>query len=459
MRLTRKSLAVVGAAALVLVGLPGVGHTAPAAAITQVGDYFPVTPSRILDTREGNGAPKHTVGADQTLTLQVAGRGGVPSTGVSAVVLNVTVANTSSASFMTVYPTGISRPNASNLNITKGWVGANSVTVKLGTGGAVNLYNQAGTLDVIADVTGYYAATDGIGAAGTGGEMQPFTAPFREIDTRDGYGALQNGDTIELPFGTLDNDVNSHIKAAAINVTAVDANAPGFFTAWSGIGSAPNASLVNFTAGSIVPNYAIVPTMPCTYSTDICPTDEHDQSFTIKYTGGGSVDLIVDIIAFVDDNTVGGGLHFTPSDPVRIVDTRSGLGISSPLGNDASTNMVVPAADRDDNTFAISANVTGVNPTAKTFVQLWPTSEPQPAAGSTLNLNPGDVKPNAALVGIDDDWSFSVYNLRGTTNLVMDMNGIYDALPSTATKTAQLAHNGGSRKFTVAPLGKALPRN
>lgn len=451
MRLTRKSLVVAGtAAALTLAVLPGVGHAAPTAAtsITQVGDYFPVTPSRILDTREGNGAPKHTVGAGQSITLQVAGRGGIPSTGVSAIVLNVTVTNASTSSYVTVYPTGITRPTASNLNIVKSWTGANSVTVKLGAGGAVDLFNAGGTLDLIADVNGYYASVDGAGAAGSGGETHRFI-PFRELDTRDPdcQCPLSNdvgNDVATLPIGTDQPAVNSHIRAVAVNVTAVGANAPGYFTAWSGAGAAPTASLLNFTPGAIVPNFAIIPTMPCPYPADVCPPADNLQAYSIKYTGGGQVDLIVDVLGFIDDNTVGNGLHFTPSNPVRIVDTRSGLGIPAALGPAATANMVVPAANRDDNTFALSANVTGVLPTTATFVQLWPTSQARPV-GSTLNLVPGDVKPNAAFVSIDNNASFSVYNGGGTTNVVIDVNGIFDVLPpaASAASSARPSSVGG----------------
>ncbi|MEV8514358.1 hypothetical protein [Dactylosporangium sp. NPDC051484] len=427
----------VGTAALVLAVLPGFSGVASAAAAapTQIGNLFPITPSRILDTREGNGAPKRTLGPNGTLKLQVAGRGGVPASGVSAVVLNVTVTNPSLQTFMTVYPSGISRPNASNLNITKGWTGANSVTVKLGADGAVNIWNQVGTLDVIADVTGFYAGTESAGAAGAGGEYFPWT-PFRLIDSRE-YpdGKLRSGEYYQLPVGFADTSLNPHIKAVAINVTAVNANADGFFTVWNGVGSRPNTSLLNFVKGAIVPNMAIVPTSAC----DWCGSEglpSNMQQFAVQYSGFGSADVIVDVLGVFDDNTIGEGLHFTPTDPTRIVDTREGLGIPKALGPATTSTTVLPSNLRGDGTWAIAANVTGVTPTSSTFVQLWPTSRPKPAAGSTLNLNPGDIKPNSALIGLDDHWSFSAYNHLGTTNLVIDVNGVYNKLLTTATAKA-----------------------
>src|SRR4051794_34816927 len=81
---------------------------------TQAGvGYVPLAPSRLLDTRSGIGAPKGLVAAAGLVQLQVTGRGGVPASGVSAVVLNVTATQAAGAGFVTVYPTGASKPTAS----------------------------------------------------------------------------------------------------------------------------------------------------------------------------------------------------------------------------------------------------------------------------------------------------------------------------------------------------------
>src|SRR5207237_22129 len=78
--------------------------------------YTPLTPARILDTRDGTGGFSSPLGPGGSLDLTVTGVGGVPASGVTAVVLNVTVTDTSAPSFLTVWPTGQPRPLASNLN-------------------------------------------------------------------------------------------------------------------------------------------------------------------------------------------------------------------------------------------------------------------------------------------------------------------------------------------------------
>lgn len=119
--------------------------------------YNGLPPSRIVDTRFGNGAPTQPMGPDSTLSVQVTGRGGVPATGVSAVALNVTAVEPTGGGFLTAWPAGVPRPLASNLNMTPYRTVANMVFVKVGTDGKVNIYNAVGRTDIVVDVAGWYA--------------------------------------------------------------------------------------------------------------------------------------------------------------------------------------------------------------------------------------------------------------------------------------------------------------
>jgi len=121
------------------------------------GSFNAVTPARVLDTRVGNGAAG-PVAAKGTVSLAVSGRGGVPTSDVSAVVLNVTVTATHKAGYITVYPHGSSRPGTSNLNFRAGQTVPNLVIVPVGTDGKIDLYNGSdGTVHLVADVAGWIA--------------------------------------------------------------------------------------------------------------------------------------------------------------------------------------------------------------------------------------------------------------------------------------------------------------
>jgi hypothetical protein len=57
---------------------------------------------------------------------------------------------------VTVFPSGLERPVASNLNAVAGQVVPNMVIARLGPDGAAAIYNNSGTVDLVADVMGYF---------------------------------------------------------------------------------------------------------------------------------------------------------------------------------------------------------------------------------------------------------------------------------------------------------------
>ena len=90
--------------------------------------------------------------------LTVTGAGGVPTTGVSGVIMNVTVVATGFG-YLTAYPGGTGRSRVSNLNFGPGQTVPNLVAVKSGVGGLVKFYNGcSASTDVIADISGYFTA-------------------------------------------------------------------------------------------------------------------------------------------------------------------------------------------------------------------------------------------------------------------------------------------------------------
>ena len=126
--------------------------------------FVGVTPNRDLDTRNGTGGINGKVGPHQTITLMVAGVGGVPglasSTPPTAVVINVTVTNHNDGySWLTVWPHGSPMPNASDVNFVGGQTVPNLVVVRVGTNGEIDINNANGSTDIIVDVFGYYTQT------------------------------------------------------------------------------------------------------------------------------------------------------------------------------------------------------------------------------------------------------------------------------------------------------------
>ena len=389
-----------------------------------IGTYYPLTPARILDTRGGNGAPGGPVGAGGSIDLQVTARGGVPATGVSAVVLNVTVTSPTTSGHVTVWPTGVVRPTASSLNFVAGWTGANSVTVAVGTGGKVNLFNSAGNTHLVADVVGFYATGNSlVPTHGNGGEFQP-VEPERLFDSRVDWGEkLPGGYWVEIPV-SYGPTYDPHVRALAVNVTAVDGEGNGYLMTFSGSGTPPPTSTLNFTPIGAVPNFAVVPTSFCF---DCGPGV---YPMIAVYTTV-NVHVIVDIIGFYDDGQLADGTHdglrFAPMTPTRITDSRIGQGMPGALGQQAQVTL--GAGNLPPATEALSLNVTAVSPTATTFISVWPIGLDRPTV-STLNPERGQIVPNATPVLIRFKNLFNVYNNAGSTHLVIDMVGTFYFAPA-----------------------------
>lgn len=124
--------------------------------------YLPRSPSRVLDTRTGTGAPRGAVRGGSAVRVKVTDLPGAPLD-PTAVVMNVTAVGATASGFVTAYPAGTFLPPVSNLNTTPGLVTPNLVVVPIGSDGSVDLYSSSGTVHLLADVAGFYAADNPAG--------------------------------------------------------------------------------------------------------------------------------------------------------------------------------------------------------------------------------------------------------------------------------------------------------
>lgn len=122
--------------------------------------FYTVTPCRVMDTRTGEGKtgafgpPVMTGGTSRDVPIPQS-TCGLPAS-AKAYLLNVTVVPRGALSFLSAYPTGVSRPTVSTLNSFQGRIVANAALVPAGTNGAVTIF-VTDTTDVIVDINGYLA--------------------------------------------------------------------------------------------------------------------------------------------------------------------------------------------------------------------------------------------------------------------------------------------------------------
>ena len=400
--------------------------------VYQGSGFAPLTPARITDTRKGSGNANagKTLAAGRTLTVQVAGAGGVPA-GATAAVLNITVTNTTSAGYLTVWPAGQARPTASNLNWTPHQTVPNLVEVPLSSSGQVTIFNSAGNTDVVVDVEGYHALPTGASS----GLYQALT-PSRICDTRAGQprqqcnapgsGKLIGPVTRAVSVAGLGGVPAAGATAVVLNVTVTGTTAAGYLTVWPNGQPRPTASNLNWIGGETVPNRVVVP-LGANGKIDV-------------FNSNGTIDLIVDVAGYYKAS----GAVFTPVAPIRLCDTRnSGCGVTgapvAPIKPGGILSLTVAGhSGVPAGVTAVVLNVTATNTSSAGFLTVYPDGRTRPLA-SDLNWTPGKTVPNLVVATVGADGKVDFYNHAGNTDLVVDLTGYYTATNSPATV---YAYNG-----------------
>jgi hypothetical protein len=406
--------------------------------------YTPLTPFRILDTR----APSciqcsgHAFGPGTTRTIQLTGVTGLPSgtdpipSSATAVVLNVTAVGGTSGSLLAVYPTGTKQPRVSNLNFAAHTTVPNLVTATIGQGGAVNIYNALGTVNVIADVEGYFNPAS---VSDPTGEFHPIS-PIRVCDTRSScqsHGILHGGQSIVVnasAAGGIPSDGSA--EAAVLNLTGIAGTAGTYLSVFPTTSSgtcaytgstAPPFSTLNLAAGAVEANRVMVQLGPAT-------SEGPDTSFCV-YNDAGSINVAVDTNGWFGSGSAVTGAQYQAIGPTRICDTRPGSGLpcaGHTLGAEGTDQIQVAGIagipTGSPLILAVIANLTVIAPSQGTYLVLYPSSLHSRPLASDINVNAGAVLPNLAVVSLDATGDATVgdmnlYNSAGGVNVVIDIEG------------------------------------
>ncbi len=260
------------------------GYYSSTPAANGTGLYNSISPVRALGAL-GFGAP---VAANTSVPVTVTGTlTGVPAT-ATAVVVSATAAHGTAASFLTVYPAGAaSVPAVSNVNFSAGEAVANRVTVPVGTGGQIEVYNHSGTVDVDIDVDGYYT-----GVGGTGSAFVPITTPVRITDTRGTTpinGTPIAANTSEsFNLATVASTIPATATSVAANFTVISGDASGYLSIYPASTTVhPVSSSINWTANETVPAFTIADTAGT-------------GSVEVYNSAGGTINLLIDVFGYFE---------------------------------------------------------------------------------------------------------------------------------------------------------------
>jgi IPT/TIG domain len=397
-------------------------------------NFVPVRPYRILDTRSDPFGP---LGPGGIRVLPVIDFAPIPYN-ATAVVLNVTAVSGTAASLLSIYPEETPRPSTSNLNFAAHTVVANLVTVDLGMTGFLNIYNALGTVNVLADLEGYFMPEP---ASDLQGLFHPIT-PVRVCDTRtptscDGHAAVGPGKSIVVTVASVGRiPADGTAEAAVVNLTGVAGSASTllsvFPTSSTGTCTPTQTSTINLLPGVVRANRVMVELGP---STPGGPADA-----LCVFNAAGTINVIVDANGWFGSATATAspiGYQFQPVVPTRICDTRV-LSMSCTAGDigpggkrliTVAGHAGVPAFGTATKVVAIIANLTAVAPSIRTYLTLYPAQLLSPSGVSDVNLEAGAVVPNLSLVELDTipadahDGDVDLYNGAGSVNAIIDLVG------------------------------------
>ena len=415
------------------------------------GEYHPLAPTRIFDTRaSGNAvATVATSPAGGTADVGILGLGGIPAdaSGVLAVAVSITVVNPTRDGYLQVYPSGTAAGLSSVLNFAAGQTVPNLSVLTVGANGkvTVNLVTTAnGTADVLVDVFGWFSTSN---YATAGARLIP-VAPGRIYDSRD---QAQNAARTTAPLGTAalvtlpirgadaqnpavaDIVPNSpNVVGVVLNVTGIDDNVGSTNTFVSVLPEDPvgqvTTSNLNLSPGQVKANLVIV------------PVTNADGAVRL-YNNAGQTHVAVDVVGYMlanQDPAMRLGRVVPLTAPFRALDTRDVNFGNVQLGPTQAESWsfsqfvgsVTLGGAPVGNQIALLGNLTGTGLTrasattpVATYFTLYPDDVIKPFS-SNINVTEGANVPNMAVVKLGADNGIKAYNNGGYIHYVFDVSAV-----------------------------------
>jgi hypothetical protein len=331
----------------------------------------------------------------------------------NSAILNVATVESTGPGYLTLWPCGTDRPNASSVNYFANSVRSVAVYGKLDPAGKLCIFALQDT-HVIVDVNGYQPNSSSAFATLT---------PARLLDTRPGQSTIDGlfngegrrpaGSVLELTVSGR-GGVPADATAAILSVAGIFPDGPSYATVWPCGSPQPTASNINLNSASdLVPNAVI----------SKIGTDGKVCVFTLS-----GMDLIADVSGYAP-----AGAQFNSITPARLLDTRAtgetidGLaeGIGAIGAGEELTLDVGGRGGVPDGAVAVAINVTVSGATGFGYITVWPCGTPRPLS-SNVNYAPGVTTANLVMPGLGGGGTVCFYSLA-TTDLIVDVSGYFPA--------------------------------
>ncbi|MDO8265950.1 MAG: hypothetical protein Q7T41_03335 [Candidatus Saccharibacteria bacterium] len=229
------------------------------------GRYQSLNPARLVDTRNGTGGRNTTLTGGTSMSIQINGVAGVPTSGATSVVVNLVPVSPTKSGYATMWPSGITMPTASSVNFETGKTLAKLVTVPIGADGKIQLYTHT-TSHYVVDIAGYYSLTDSVDSNTQAGRYKTSKSSYNVFDTVSGLApypmtgrrtAFTAKETVTVPVSSACGLPVTNVRAVVLNVTSTKSTAGGYLSIWPYGTAQPTTSVLNYMTGQTISNQVI----------------------------------------------------------------------------------------------------------------------------------------------------------------------------------------------------------
>ncbi|WP_131735804.1 hypothetical protein [Actinomadura roseirufa] len=389
--------------------------------------FHTITPAVLADTRSGTGGvPTAKVPPGGSITFQAAGTAGIPATGVSAIVTNVSVYAADAFGWINAYPSD--QPTTiSTLTYAAGETTNTEDFTRLTATGQITVKNNgSGTVDIAVSARGYFLDA---ASSNSGNEYYPLDSAFL-YDTRAGKvtGSPAHSAAPIPANSSVTVDVAGQLEipatgstAVALNVAALNQKAQGALTVSPSDQTDTGLPVVNYNPNETDSSFVVA---------QLTATGK----LVFHNKGTTPVDLAVSVRGYFKGAADGDGSTYKPTPTGLLIDTLAGTntegGSTAALaaGKTLTFNAVELAGlgTLDTDVSALALNIDARQPTAQGWLSVYSAEDGDPGVNSVNFDDNGESANGFDLVMPDSHGNVSITNHSGgTVHLQVSLRGYF----------------------------------
>lgn len=314
---------------------PTTSATIPTAAALQL---VPVRAVRVLDTSTAAGTSTRCrasgpswAGHKRAVGAKVTGLGGIPRSGVSAVLVRVYPLGTNTTTTLSVWTAGASAPASSAAS--SGYANrsvSSTYLVPVASDGTIRVQSKYGATHVAVDVLAWAPTTTALDATSAGGNVHAQTPLHATTFT------VEPGATVLVPLGGSAGVPETGIGGVQLRVSAV--------ATASGVTGTVRVGSVSAIGVAELPRRFTVAYGGALRRSASATVASADGRVAVSNDGANAVTVGIDVAGWYGTPEDTTGSRLVPRAPLKVLDSLTGMGLIAPLAADVPSTLILPPA-------------------------------------------------------------------------------------------------------------------